>query len=67
MITKERGRGRPALNKAAPKAEGEDPILKKATPIVPRPKQAQRGQSYVLGENGVYERIIRKRKRKSGE
>jgi len=68
MITKERGRGRPALNKA-PKAEGEDPILKKAqaTPIVPRPKQAQRGHSYVLGENGVYERIIRKRKRKSSD
>jgi hypothetical protein len=25
------------------------------------------GRSYVLGDNGVYERIIRKRKRKSSE
>jgi hypothetical protein len=46
-------------------------MLKKAhpTPLVPRPKQGQgqRGQSYILGENGVYERIIRKRKRKSSD
>lgn len=85
---KERGRGRPALNKGLKEQQKavtfqqqleEDEaqeyldeatranFLKKSV-SVPLPKSSGSGvlgRSYVIGENGLYERIIRKRKRKS--